>query len=75
MLNQCYRLGPSCHCVSWTDVQCQESVTPLAPACVRHDGSVRLWSCVLPSKVRAIGTVQEQPITLAGIAYLIKSEV
>jgi len=32
---------------------------PAAPALVRHDSTVRLGSCVLPSKVRSIGTLPE----------------
>jgi len=27
MLNECYRLGPSCRCVPWTNVQCQDHIT------------------------------------------------
>jgi len=30
---------------------------PAAPALVRRDSTVRLCSCVLPSKVRSIGTL------------------
>jgi len=25
--DECYRLGPSCSCVPWTNVQCQDPVT------------------------------------------------
>jgi len=36
---------------------------PAAPALVRRDSTVRLCSCVLPSKVRSIGTFPQQSLS------------
>ena len=37
--------------------------SPPAPALVQRDSTVRLYSCVLPSKVRSIGTVPQHPMS------------
>jgi len=67
MLNECYRLGPSCRCVPWTKVQCQDPVTGGSASESERKRIVELERDARATPVRGLGVGVTGPLLPYGL--------